>query len=568
MIRGYTNSKLFTLLISGTLSCVTGNIIPVIILSALGSSVGSNAVAAYQLLMPIYTFMTFLSMLITIGASVMMAAENGEGDIESSNGVVTLSFFTLSVICVLSLFIFLIFGEFIQNCLYNNIDLATKACIVTSYKYIVIYSCIVVPLNTFFSLIILNDGGMKLVSFSCLISIILMVLGVVLFWGNLGGILAAQVVSALVSLAIFISHFFKKKNTIRFSSKFKISQLIKIGKYALPDASNYLFTTIFVLIMNQYLSANFSYEYIAVFGVLQTIILFCSMFFDGIGMAMEPLISIYYHEGNTKGVIKTMNSSLKIAVCEGLLFTFGMLVSQNVLPKLFGFQGEAANILSSAFASLSVGLTFISVILLLISYLNYIDKITFAVFINFLYLLAFPMLFLIIFQNSSFFRNIWFIYPISSISAGILIFVPWFFNAKKKKSHWMMETQKDANVFDFEYLLGTGQWIDISKQITEILENRGYDKKIIMKAQLIIEEHEISLSNIKKDDKKTIFCEATLIITDGITLYIRDSSGICFDKNNTDILNDKMLSFAANQNKILSIGDNRVVYNLIFGKEL
>ena len=129
----------------------------------------------------------------------------------------------------------------------------------------------------------------------------------------------ATLLADLAGVAILAAHFFRKSNTFAPVPHFSFGDSGRIVAASFGDAAAFLCDGLLFFFLNKYVLMNFGSEVLPVAGVAVALWGFLE-FFNGIGVAIQPIVTVYYGEGNMKSVRTVMNAAMKVAVLEGVAF--------------------------------------------------------------------------------------------------------------------------------------------------------------------------------------------------------------------------------------------------------
>jgi anti-sigma regulatory factor (Ser/Thr protein kinase) len=154
--------------------------------------------------------------------------------------------------------------------------------------------------------------------------------------GVFGGALA-MVIGQLGAIAVYSIHFFKKHNHLKFcqtSLSPKAGYQLFQGGFGI--ASAFIYQGITLVVINNLLSVTVGVGGLAVYNILFNVSLFAYAIFDGISLALAPLVATFAGEKDTEGVYKTMGLSLKTAVFLSVLCVLVLLIFAEPIASMFG----------------------------------------------------------------------------------------------------------------------------------------------------------------------------------------------------------------------------------------
>jgi Na+-driven multidrug efflux pump len=153
------------------------------------------------------------------------------------------------------------------------------------------------------------------------------------------GIFGAGLATAIgqyVGIFVMLTHFFRKKNTLRFVFPSKA-----LGKLALISLSGFstaitdLAMGIIGILFNRQIMKHLGADALAVYGVITMITAFAQCLAYGSGQAAQPIISQNYGAGQTGRIKECMKYGLITSLAMGVFWVLVMLLFPNLLLGLF-----------------------------------------------------------------------------------------------------------------------------------------------------------------------------------------------------------------------------------------
>lgn len=282
---------------------------------------GEIALASVNISMPFINFIFAISVLFSTGASTIIAIFLGQKDIKSANETFSMN---IVVVIILSILITILALLNLDNLAYFLGATSSTLPLVKQYLSIII------AFNGFFivsyslEVLVKTDGFPVLATLGVLISaisnVILDYFFVIEFgWGVKGAAIATGI-SQVFSTIFFLSHFLRKKGTLRFTKfKFNFDTIKRIFFIGFPDSTTELSGGIIIILFNQSLlrfvgeNALISYSVIC---YVNTLVL---MTMIGITQGMQPLCSFYYGEGDINKIKELLKMGLKAITIASLL---------------------------------------------------------------------------------------------------------------------------------------------------------------------------------------------------------------------------------------------------------
>ena len=528
-----------------------------------GLMIGKDAVAAINIVAPLMSVSMAISLCVSEGTSVLYSRAIGKMDRERADKLYGMGVMVNTILAiVIPVFIF-IFKNIYLNQSGATGDILKLA---REFYFFLPLECVLLIYCTYFGQMIYNDGDEKVVSISYFLQ----------FFGNIGlsivfaklfgirGIMMGTCAGNLLALISLSFHSSNKANTLKFVYYFNLKELIRAIKYSITDGLYYFLWGVVDYVLISFISRNFGEEYLVLLAVAVSLIEF-SVVFDGIGMAIQPLIGVYLGEKNHLLIRRLMKDTVLTAIIEGVIATVIVYIFAPFFARLFGINDPALmepaviaiRIMCSAFVANAL-------FMLETSYYLYTDHIWFAVVATFLKDGILYMILPLLFGSLIGINGIWIGFALAPVFAIIISMLCLYFYFGKKKFPWILENM-DHEIVVMDDLLSLESIADVSEAIHEQFEKHGYDRKIAMKARLFAEEI-FSTIREKNEDKKVIIEVSLLYDDDSVRLIFRDSGKI-FDITDPDLeitsisslLLNKLLSMKEEKDYIPTTGYNKNV---------
>lgn len=528
-----------------------------------GLMIGKDAVAAINIVAPLMSVSMAISLCVSEGTSVLYSRAIGKMDRERADKLYGMGVMVNTILAiVIPVFIFIF-----KN-IYLNQSGATGEILklAREFYFFLPLECVLLIFCTYFGQMIYNDGDEKVVSISYFLQ----------FFGNIGlsivfaklfgirGIMMGTCAGNLLALISLSFHSSNKANTLKFVYYFNLRELIRAIKYSITDGLYYFLWGVVDYVLISFISRNFGEEYLVLLAVAVSLIEF-SVVFDGIGMAIQPLIGVYLGEKNHLLIRRLMKDTVLTAIIEGVIATVIVYIFAPFFARLFGINDPALmepaviaiRIMCSAFVANAL-------FMLETSYYLYTDHIWFAVVATFLKDGVLYMILPLLFGRLIGINGIWIGFALAPVFAIIISMLCLYFYFGKKKFPWILENM-DHEIVVMDDLLSLDSIADVSEAIHDQFEKHGYDRKIAMKARLFAEEI-FSTIREKNEDKKVIIEVSLLYDDDSVRLIFRDSGKI-FDITDPDLeitsisslLLNKLLSMKEEKDYIPTTGYNKNV---------
>lgn len=324
-----------------------------------GRGVGAQGLAAFSILTPMLAILFFVGQLFGIGGSVMYSTRAGAGQKELGHQYFTVGLVAILVCAGVLWIVYALFHEPILIWLG-----ASDTTLPYAWEYMKWYT-IFLPLaitSNFWNAFVRNDGEPVRAMAGTLcgggINIVLDFIFVFPCQMGMAGAALASVLGLCLNVFIVTSHFWSRKNTLRLKRPGHFGKmLIQVAGGGISSAMVELSNAVIVFFFNIQI-LNYANELaVSIYGIICNWgILFLSLF-NGVGLAMQPVLSRNFGAGQMKRVSKTRNLALFcVAVFAVIFFGAGWLLTRPLItlfvaggPEVFAISDSAVHIYFTAF---------------------------------------------------------------------------------------------------------------------------------------------------------------------------------------------------------------------------
>lgn len=320
---------------SAMIACIYGMVDAAVV----GQYHGPTGAAALSIVMPIWTILYSLGLLVGIGGSVNYAFCKAQGKTPKANAYFTLSLLLTALLSLLCWVGLTVFQEPLLQLFGANDELLVLA---KQYLKPVQYVIPTYPFSQFLSAYLRNDNAPGRATFAVLFGGIFNVLGDIFFVFDFGlglGIFGAGLATAIgctMTNVIMLTHFISRKNTLKLHRIYGYvhkSRCILASGFS-PFLSD-VAIGIIAMLFNRQIMRYFGSDALAVFGVIVQVscVVQCSTY--GVGQAAQPLLSANFGAGLWERIRKTRNYALWTVVFFGLFWTASVQLFPNSFVYLF-----------------------------------------------------------------------------------------------------------------------------------------------------------------------------------------------------------------------------------------
>ena len=308
-----------------------------------GRVLGENALGAINLLMPVFSGVSFFTWLLAEGTSIVysdaIARMRKDHAAElAGQGLVA----ALALGGILGAVTALLKNPYLA---FMGPDASTMAFSSDYWKW---YPVVVVleSIDLLLLYLVYADGGKG----SCLISYCSQVVfNVGLSYGlcrgacglpamGMGGISLGTACAYLVGIAVLMPRLLDRSACgIRFVPKFRPHDLVRSFKISFGDASAGLFQSLLFFVVAKYAINQWGSSALPI-ATIAFCILRLTVFFNGIGIALQPLETVYYGEGNVTGIKHLVRFAAFVSLAEGLAISTAVIVAPEWIVSFVGIS--------------------------------------------------------------------------------------------------------------------------------------------------------------------------------------------------------------------------------------
>ena len=247
--KTFISSKYNSLLLSGTFLMMLAAAMGVVDTLIAGVILGEYAVDGICLVLPIYSFANFVSVIFSYGVPVLYAGKMGALKKDEANKCFGVGL-TISVFIGILLFLLIhIGGDAYLKTYHSNERVYTCA---SEYLFWMKYVVLILPFNELIDGMLFADGDEKLNLEAHIVQGLAKIFLSVVLCRNIGvkGPAIASFISYIISILISCIHFFRPSNTLRPNAAFSLPVVLDILKFGVVDSSTHLFVSLFNVAVN------------------------------------------------------------------------------------------------------------------------------------------------------------------------------------------------------------------------------------------------------------------------------------------------------------------------------
>ena len=303
----------------------------------IGKGLGLNALAALNIILPLFNLFFGTGLLFGVGGSVLMSISRGRGEFEKGNAYYTAAFLLNLLFCLIYTAILL--------CNLKKVALflgATEATLPYVMEYIpyISFGLTAFSFSSFLQTFIRNDGAPKLAMTAVVAGGVFNVIFDIVFvyYMNFGmaGASIASVGGALTTNAVLILHFFSKKNNIQFTlAGFKLSYMKDIFANGFTSFLIEIGSGIVMFVFNIQLVRYVGDIGVSLYGVISNSAIMLTCICNGITQAAQPILSINHGAGKKERVEKLKKLGLITSFVVGSIPAIAGLIVPDLFTNIF-----------------------------------------------------------------------------------------------------------------------------------------------------------------------------------------------------------------------------------------
>jgi len=297
---------------------------------------------------PIYMVINTFAAFFAVGGCIAMSIDSGKGEKETANRAFSLSLELLLGVGIILLLAGVFASDTITRWLGAGKDVFEST---RQYSQIILMGAPIFALNIGLAFFVRNDGRPTLSMIGMISSIVVDIILNFVFVGHMGmgipGAAYSTVLGQLVSILVICTHFFSRKNTLRFRFTFD-KTVWRIIKNGASSALHFVYQFLTILIINHFLSKLAGTNGVVVYTVVFNLSTVSLSVFEGISQTIQPMISNYYGEKSFKNIRETLRLAFIAVIIICGTVTAALEIFPGVVPTVFGIDdialmGEAAS---------------------------------------------------------------------------------------------------------------------------------------------------------------------------------------------------------------------------------
>ncbi len=402
-----------------------------------GRYVGENALASVNIVMPIYSLVFGIAIMLTIGGAVRTGKYLGENNIIEASKTFTKIFIVISFITIFVSIISFVFTDKVVAIL--GADETLKS---LSYDYLKVLCLFFFfqAMQFSISVFIRVDGRPFLASsgmiIGSIINAILDYIFIVILDFGIKGAAYATGISAIIPFLVLMTHFFSKKNKLYFSKNINNWKEILSSAYnGSSELLSEISAGIIIFMFNRIMIANLGPEGVAAFTAINYALWTGVMLSYSIGDSLVPLVSVNFGAKKYDRIKKFNALGLSSSFAIGLIIFITMAIIPEKMVSIFipNTTSKAFNIAVEFAYYVKWAFFFIGLNIVFSSYFTAIHRPLESIIIASMRGLIMPLSLLFILPLFFGNKGIYLSLPITEIITLIIAFVLWKYNNLTKR---------------------------------------------------------------------------------------------------------------------------------------
>lgn len=519
--RGLLLAATFSTLIEFLMSLADGVVV--------GNILGETALGAVNLFQSPTNLISFFSALIGVGSAICFSVETGRFERRRAVEMFSTGLWGVLVLgCFLWVAMLAVRAPFLALMGTN----AETNRLATSYWLWWSPCALLEPLAVLLANACYADGDSRL----CVGSYVVQFVGnsvfsvPLTFLMGMSGCALGTVLGNLLAILVLSLHFRRKMNTLQIVCHFALKDLRQIVRTSFGDASSRLCNAVLFFLLTHYVVTNFGSKTLPVLGAALTV-LGVSEAFNGPANAAQPLVSVYYGEGNPVGIRQVMTAALKTMLIFSAALGVVLVLWPVLVTRLLGIaEPTLVSAAVSAVRFTAAGMVGLGLVALFNSYFAFIDRGLLSAALTALSALFVPAALFPLLGAVWGDVGVWMALGLAPLLSCALV-AGWLrLREGRGQLPWLLDRSREVSVSMFDLKLEDRAICQVSAKIGSLLRANGAPESAT-RAELLVEE--VLMAVKERNAGRPVLAEATLMLDDEPSLVLRDDGEI-FDITDTD----------------------------------
>ncbi len=399
----------------------------------IGKGIGIDAMAALNIVLPLFNVFFGNGLLFGVGGSVLMSIARGRGDVKAGECYFTVAAVLNLITCIFYTTLLWVFMEPIVKFLG-----ATKTTMpyVLDYAPYVIAGLSVFAFSTFLQTFVRNDGAPKLAMIAVVTggvsNVFLDILFVYPLDMGMAGAAIASVIGSGITVLILLFHFASKSNGLHFSlEKYSFSYITNIFANGFTSFLVEITSGLVIFVFNMKVLETAGDIGVSMYSVICNTAIIVICLCNGINQAAQPIISTNHGAGLVERILTIRSLGLKTAFAICSIPAILGLIVPNLFTYIFMNPNEEILAMSPiAIRTYFVGFFITGVNMFIVGYFQSVVKPGISLLLCLLRGCVLSILFVMILAPTLGIVGIWAAVPLAEF---VTLFIATYFLRKTRK---------------------------------------------------------------------------------------------------------------------------------------
>lgn len=282
----------------------------------IGKGIGTEAMAALNIILPLFNIFFGTGLLYGVGGSVLMSIARGRGEEKLGNCYFTLAVILNAITCLLLTIFLWIYMEPVARIL-GGTDITLPY--IRNYAPYVILGLSAFSFSSLLQTFVRNDGAPKLAMIAVItggvLNVILDIVFVFPMQMGMAGAAIASVLGSLCTIIILLFHFTSKANGLYFSLEaFAFRHIGRIFKNGFTSFLVETTSGVVMFIFNIEILKCAGDVGVSMYGVICNTAIIVTCLCNGINQAAQPILSTNFGAGHHERIDKVRSLGIKTAL--------------------------------------------------------------------------------------------------------------------------------------------------------------------------------------------------------------------------------------------------------------
>lgn len=520
----FCERKFLEMIVAGIFQSTIYTVIGSIGMMIVGFYFGHIGLSAVVVTGPIGFLCGFLITLLTSGCRIIYPEEIGHYERENANDYFSTALTAGALVTAVFMILMFTAGYKYFN-LYSlsgeTLELAKEYLVFNKYVYVLM------PFSGFISQMVYSDGDIRLCTIGnfvyFVLDIVLSFIGGAFF--GIRGIGLAALISVLISLLVFSTHFMKKDCELKFRPYYSLKKHMKIMHLSIMDSLYSLFSGMNGVILVSYITSCFGSEYLAVNSVVGQALGYTGLF-GAATEAMTPILNLYRGEKNNDGVKKIIRVTIKWILMIGTAMTVLVFLLASFFPLIFSLSDPSlSKTCITGIRIVSLSFIFHGLVTFLTTYYNISGHVIIATVVARLRDSVLYIVCIVVFGYLFGVNGLWIGTMLTPVVTFALVTIA--FRIFSNQTSILMLEPDDRKVQSYDFDLVPQTIVMVRDRIGQFLRENSVLSVTANQVELMIEETYMMIyeknHSHKNETGKKLLGEATVFIGDNINLILRDN---------------------------------------------